>query len=139
MEVNAPMHVDTDKIAENSSLQVWARLSMLFTPVLISVLTFFAWQWFEGQAKAAAQLRVEVNALSEEMPLAKQRLAVVENNMERGRKDREEFQTQTSRQLDQIQQALRLIGEGQAAMNATINAQQRQIDQMFNERIREGR
>lgn len=132
--MNAPMHVDADKIADNSTLQVMARLSMLLTPILITLVSFLAWQWFENQEKATTQLRIDVNELSDDNAAVKQRMSVVETNMDRGRKDREEFQTQTRVQLDQIQQTLKLLGEGQAAMNATINAQQRQIEQMFNER-----
>lgn len=128
------MHVDADKIADNSTLQVMARLSMLLTPILITLVSFLAWQRFENQENATVQLRIDVNQLGDDNAAVKQRISVVENNMDRGRKDREEFQTQTRVQLDQIQQILKLLGEGQAAMNATINAQQRQIEQMFNER-----
>lgn len=129
------MHVDAEKIADNSTLQVMARLSMLLTPILITVVSFLAWQWFENQEKAALQLRSDVNQLSDDNAAVKQRVAVVENNQERGRKDREEFQERSLRQQEQILANQRAQGEAIAALTATASAQQRLIEQMFNERL----
>ena len=131
------MHVDADKIADNSTLQVLARLSMLFTPILITLVSFFAWQWFDGQAKATIQLRTDFNELSAEIPKVKERVTVMETNQQRGRADREDFQERSLRQQEMILQMLRTQGESIAGLNATINSQQRQIEQLFNERIRE--
>jgi hypothetical protein len=62
------MHVDAEKIADDSTLQVMARLSMLLTPFLITLVSFLAWQWFDGQAKATVQLRTDFNELSAVIP-----------------------------------------------------------------------
>lgn len=133
--MNAPhIPIDADKIADNSTLQVMARLSMLATPILITIVSGFAWQWFEAQAKSTIELRSDLNQLSDDNAAVKQRVAVVENNQDRSRRDRESFQERSLGQQEQILQLLRTQGESIAGLNATINAQQRQIEQLFNER-----
>lgn len=127
------MHVDADKIADNSTLQVMARLSMLLTPFLITLVSFLAWQWFDGQAKATVQLRTDFNELSAEIPKVKERVSVMETNQQRGRADREEFQERSLRQQEQILQMLRTQGEAIAALTATVTAQQGQINQILND------
>lgn len=130
--MNAPMHVDDEKIADNSTLQVMARLSMLFTPILITLVSFFAWQWFDGQAKATVQLRTDFNELSAEIPKVKERVSVMETNQQRGRADREDFQERSLRQQEQMLQMLRTQGEAIAALTSTVTAQQGQINQILN-------
>lgn len=127
------MHVDAEKIADDSTLQVMARLSMLFTPILITLVSFFAWQWFDGQAKATVQLRTDFNELSAEIPKVKERVSVMETNQQRGRADREEFQERSLRQQEQILQMLRTQGEAIAALTSTVAAQQGQINQILND------
>ena len=125
-EVNAPMHVDTDKMAENTALTVYSRISNLVTPPLIALL-------FSVLGYFVAGVHGDVNTLKEEVPKVKERVTVMEANQARGRQDREEFQDRSLQQLDQIQSFLKVLGEGQASLTATINAQQRQIDQILND------
>lgn len=134
--MNAPMPIDTDKIADNSTLQVMARLSMLLTPFLVAIVTWFAAQWFDEQARITMALRTDVNELSDELPTVKQRVAVVENNQSRSLRDREIFQNEMKAQFGEVQSLLRNLIESQAAMNATLAAQQRQIDQQLDRRQR---
>ena len=125
-EVNAPMHVDTDKMAENTALTVYSRISNLVTPPLIALL-------FSVLGYFVAGVHGDVNTLKEEVPKVKERVAIMESNQARGRQDREAFQDRSLQQLDQIQSFLKVLGEGQASLTATINAQQRQIDQILND------
>lgn len=115
------MHVDAEKLVENTRFTVTARMSMIATPFLIGALGYFL-----------LGVHGDVIELQAEMPKVKERVAVMEANQQRGREDREEFQRQTIAQLNQIQELIRVQLQGQAALTATVNAQQKQIDQILN-------
>jgi uncharacterized hydantoinase/oxoprolinase family protein len=119
---------DPEKMANSASLQVLARISMLITPVLLSGAMWFASGWVDAQAKVDTELRVDVDSVTGDLIDVKQKVAVLQNNQERGRADREAFQTEMSARLDRMEATLRLLAEGQAAINATLAAQQRQIE-----------
>lgn len=121
-----------ERIAESTTLVVLSRLSMLVTPVLITAIIFFGRFWidsrFDAQAAISTDLRQDVDQLGEEIPSAKERIRVIETTMVRGREDREEFQRRTDAKLDQITTILTAIVQEQAALRATVEAQQRQLD-----------
>jgi uncharacterized hydantoinase/oxoprolinase family protein len=128
MDGNMNAIPDTEKMASNATLQVMARLSMLATPLLIGGFMWFATGWVDAQAKVDTELRVDVDSVTGDLIDVKQKVAVLQNNQERGRADREAFQTEMSARLDRMEATLRLLAEGQAAINATLAAQQRQIE-----------
>lgn len=122
----------TKTLAESQWLLIVSRLSMLATPVLLVALVFFGRFWiesqFEDQAAVSLQLRTDVNELSDELPLVKERTKVLENNQDRGRQERIEFQRTTTDQLAQIITQQQAIAQQQAAMLAMLQAQQRELD-----------
>lgn len=120
--------VDTEKVAGNATLQVMARLSMLVTPIMMSVIAFFALQWYNAQADADQKLSGNIHEIQQQIEPLRHRVTAVEINQDRGRKEWEQFQQDTRETLAQMQKMMVAVLEGQAAINATINAQQRQID-----------
>jgi len=116
------MHVDAEKLVENTRFTVTARMSMIATPFLIGALGYFL-----------LGVHGDVIELQAEMPKVKERVAVMEANQQRGRQDREEFQERSLRQQEQILQMLRTQGEAIAALTATVSSQQGQINQILND------
>ena len=117
---------DPEKIANNATLQVLARLSMLATPFILAGCIWLAVGWIDAQAKTDNQLRHDVDSVTGDLNQVKQNVAVLQNNQERGRADRERFQDEMTNRLDRMEATLRLLAEGQAALNATLEEQRRQ-------------
>jgi hypothetical protein len=114
---------DADKLAESPTLQVLSRLSMLLTPVLLAAVVFFGKAWVEDRF---AGLRSDVDSLQAEMPLAKERIKVVETTIERGRQDREEFQDQTTDMLNRMLSVQTEMMRELSALRATVEERERQ-------------
>jgi hypothetical protein len=114
---------DADKLAESPTLQVLSRLSMLLTPVLLAAVVFFGKAWVEDRFSG---LRSDVDSLQAEMPLAKERIKVVETTIERGRQDREEFQDQTTDMLNRMLSVQTEMMRELSALRATVEERERQ-------------
>ncbi len=121
-----------EKLADNTTLLVLSRISMLVTPFLISAILTLGWMWidqkFDAQAAVSAQLRIDVNELNDEVPLVRERTKVLETNMDRGRADRERFQQDTTAKLDRSEATQTAMLQELAALRAIIESQQKQID-----------
>jgi hypothetical protein len=125
------MMPDADKLAESATLQVLSRLSMLLTPVLLAAVVYFGKAWVEERFTG---LRSDVDSLQAEMPLAKERIKVVETTIERGRQDREEFQRESSVKLDRMLSVQTEMMRELSALRATVDERERQ--QQFDRRGR---
>jgi hypothetical protein len=125
------MMPDADKLAESATLQVLSRLSMLLTPVLLAAVVYFGKAWVEDRFSG---LRSDVDSLQAEMPLAKERIKVVETTIERGRQDREEFQRETTDTLRRIVVVQTEMMKELSALRATVEERERQ--QQFDRRGR---
>jgi hypothetical protein len=117
------MMPDADKLAESPVLQVLSRLSMLLTPVLLAAVVFFGKAWVEDRFSG---LRSDVDSLQAEMPLAKERIKVVETTIERGRQDREQFQDQTTDMLNRMLSVQTEMMRELSALRATVEERERQ-------------
>lgn len=132
-----------ERLADSTTLTVLSRLSMLLTPLMLAAIVFLGQSWidqkFDAQAAISHELRRDVDGLTAELPIAKERIKVVETTMVRGREDREEFQRMTTIALEQIRSQnaaqferinaqLSALSAAVAALTATLDAQQRQID-----------
>jgi preprotein translocase subunit SecF len=120
------------QVTESTTFLTIARLSMIVTPILLGATMLVGAGWlnnrFEIVGSATASLREDVNEQQTESQALKERMRAVEINQTRGREDREEFQRQTTAQLQQIMAQLGVLSNGFASLTATIEAQQRQID-----------
>jgi preprotein translocase subunit SecF len=120
------------QVTESTAFLTIARLSMIVTPILFGATMLVGAGWlnnrFEIVGSATASLREDVNEQQTESQALKERMRAVEINETRGREDREEFQRQTTAQLQQIMEQLGILSNGFASLAATIEAQQRQID-----------
>jgi len=125
------MMPDADKLAESATLQVLSRLSMLLTPVLLAAVVYFGKAWVEERFTG---LRSDVDSLQAEMPLAKERIKVVETTIERGRQDREEFQRESTAKLDRMLSVQTEMMRELSALRATVEERERQ--QQFDRRGR---
>jgi hypothetical protein len=125
------MMPDADKLAESATLQVLSRLSMLLTPVLLAAVVYFGKAWVEERFTG---LRSDVDSLQAEMPLAKERIKVVETTIERGRQDREEFQRESTVKLDRMLSVQTEMMRELSALRATVDERERQ--QQFDRRGR---
>ena len=121
-----------DAFIESQTVLVLSRLAMLSTPILIALLIFFGRFWiesqFDAQAATTTQLRADVNDLSESQQSLKDRTKVVEINQDRGRAERIEFQQTVLEQQAQIIAQQQTLAQQMAALTATIQAQQRELD-----------
>ena len=120
------------QVTESTTFLTIARLSMIVTPILFGATMLVGAGWlnnrFEIVGSATASLRDDVNEQQTESQALKERMRAVEINQTRGREDREEFQRQTTAQLQQIMAQLGVLSNGFSSLTATIEAQQRQID-----------
>lgn len=120
------------QVTESTAFLTIARLSMIVTPILFGATMLVGAGWlnnrFEIVGSATASLREDVNEQQTESQALKERMRAVEINQTRGREDREEFQRQTTAQLQQIMAQLGILSNGFASLAATIEGQQRQID-----------
>ena len=114
---------DADKLAESATLQVLSRISMLLTPVLLAAVVYFGKAWVEERFTG---LRSDVDSLQAEMPLAKERLSLVETTIERGRQDREQFQDQTTDMLNRMLSVQTEMMRELSALRATVEERERQ-------------
>jgi hypothetical protein len=121
----------TQKLDESYTLRVLSRLSMLVTPFLLAGLIYFGKAWVEDRF---AGLRSDVDSLQAEMPLAKERIKVVETTIERGRQDREQFQDQTTDVLNRMLSVQTEMMRELSALRATVDERERQ--QQFDRRGR---
>lgn len=112
-----------EKLAESTTLVVLSRLSMLVTPLLLAGLIFAGKIWLQDRFDG---LRIDVDALQAEMPMAKERIKVIETTMVRGREDREEFQRQTTETLSDIVAAQTQMMKELAAITAIVDERERQ-------------
>lgn len=119
------MHVDADKLVANTTLTVYSRISDIIQPILIGIIAYFL-----------VGVLNDVRELQDEAPAVKERVAILETNQQRIREGTTDFQKDIKAQLDQIQTLIRVQIQGQAALTATVNAQQKQIDQLLNEKNR---
>jgi hypothetical protein len=117
------MMPDADKLAESPVLQVLSRISMLLMPVLLAAVVFFGKAWVEDRFSG---LRSDVDSLQAEMPLAKERIKVVETTIERGRQDREQFQDQTTDMLNRMLSVQTEMMRELSALRATVEERERQ-------------
>ncbi len=106
-----------EKVAEN----VWFRL--LGRGALILVVPFLGYV-----GSVAAGVSSKIDAQQDDIAGLKSRVVVLENNTARGREDRVEFQRQTTQILRELQAGQTELTKQIAALSATIEAQQRQID-----------
>jgi hypothetical protein len=125
------MMPDAENLAESATLRVLSRLSMLLTPFLLAGLVYFGKAWVEDRFSG---LRSDVDSLQAEMPLAKERIKVVETTIERGRQDREEFQRETTDTLRRIVVVQTEMMKELSALRATVEERERQ--QQFDRRGR---
>jgi len=119
-----------EKLADSVGLRLIARLSMIGATPVLGMLGWLAMNWldtrFVEQASATAIVAAQVQEVSLQIPALKDRVLTLETNSVRGRADREKFQDDTIRRLDAMQSAISSLVAGQAAMNATMEAERRQ-------------
>lgn len=117
----------SEKLADNATLQVLARLSMLSVPLLLGAIWFFGSTWleqrFSAQAAFTQGLAVQVDGLEDEFAPLRERVVKLETNQERGRSDREQFQQQMIVRMDNMQNAILELSKTVAALNATVQQQ----------------
>ena len=118
------MMADHSKLIDNTALTVTARLSMVALPFMLGLLSTFAWNSFDAQATT-------IQKIEEKLPTLTERVAVLENKANQVRLDREVFQEQALAALKELQNGLADQSAQIASLTATIEAQQRQIDQRF--------
>lgn len=117
------------QIAESSTLAVIARISMIVTPALFSILASIAWYWL-------VSIQSDVNAAQVDISVLRERTSVVENNQVRGRAAREDWQQQTTEQIREMTAQFRELNASLSAINTTVatlatklEAQEKRIDQ----------
>lgn len=113
---------ETERLAENPTLQVLARIAMLTTPALCSIIAAVAWYWL-------ISIQSNVNAAAQDIAALRERTSVVENNQTRGRADRQNWQQETTEQLRMMAAQIQTLTANLAALDSTLRAQQRQIDE----------
>ncbi len=101
------------QVVENTLLLAWGRISMALLLPTLALLGMWMSATFASKAEVA---------------IIKQDTAVLQSNSLRGRQDREDFQEQTSARLDRIGDQITNLTSSIAALTATIEAQQRQLD-----------
>jgi hypothetical protein len=106
-----------EQLAESVWLKLAARGSMIALGPLLTASIMLGLNWLDGKFASTDDLQTLSN-----------RVLTLENNTTRGRADREKFQDLTTRQLEQINQAVGSLARGVAKLEATIEAQQRQLD-----------
>jgi len=121
-----------EAIIESQTVLVLSRLAMLATPVMLALLIFFGRFWiesqFEAQAAISTQLRSDVNDLGNEQQMLRDRTKAVEINQDRGRQERQEFQQFMREQVAQVISQQQGLAQQMAALTATIQAQQKELD-----------
>lgn len=118
------------KLAENATLTVIARLAMIGMPFVTGALVWFASSWiderFASQEKSVDSVRVQIESVKEQiddLPDLRQRIAVYETLQANSKYERERFQEQMVSQMDKMQDAIITLSNTVSGLTATIREQ----------------
>lgn len=106
-----------ERVAENAWLKLLGRFAMVAAFPLLGYV-----------GTVAASVSDKIDAQQDDIAGLRSRVVVLENNTARGREDRLEFQRQTTQILRELQAGQAEMTRQIAALNATLEAQQRQMD-----------
>jgi hypothetical protein len=118
-----------EKLADNVTLRLIARISMIATAPVLGMLGWFFAAYlsnqFSMQAEATTRVQAQVEEVSSQIEPIKDRILVIETSNARGRAARDEFQAAAILRFDRIELSLNALSNAVAALAATIEADRR--------------
>lgn len=121
------------KLAENATLTIIARLAMICMPFVTGALVWFASNWiderFSSQEKSVDSVRVQIEAVKDQiddLPDLRQRIAIYETLQANSKYERERFQEQMVSQMNKMQDAIITLSNTVSGLTATIREQSKE-------------
>lgn len=115
-----------DTLAENVWVRLGARLSMIALGPALTAILYFGAGWLE--ARQVATVRAITDIMQSEINTLDKRVIALEATTLRGREDRIAFQGETAATLRELQASIVGLGNAMARVEATLAAQQREIE-----------
>lgn len=116
--MNAP--VTAESIANSVFWTATARVAAVANAGLLALVTWFGSEYVASFKEEQISIKAQVNQQGDDIVAIAQKTAILEENGKRGREDREEFQRQTTAQLQTLNENIRLLSNQVSALTATI-------------------